>query len=93
MVIEIIHIKNSRELELMKEACVIAARALQLGGKAVCPGVTTAEIDREIRRYIGQGQTLLSVVRRFPGAACISINGIIHGIPDKQSLKKATFKH
>ena len=91
MVIEIIHIKNSRELELMKEACVIAARALQLGGKAVCPGVTTAEIDREIRRYIESQGARPSFLwyGGFPGSACISINGtVIHGIPDKTVIKE-----
>ena len=44
-----IAIKNSRELALMKEACVISARALKLAGEAVQPGVTTGEIDRVIR--------------------------------------------
>lgn len=47
-----IAIKNSRELALMKEACVISARALKLAGEAVEPGVTTGEIDRIIRKYI-----------------------------------------
>ena len=47
-----IAIKNSRELREMREACVISARALQLAGKAVEPGVTTAELDHLIRRFI-----------------------------------------
>ena len=47
-----IAIKNSRELAAMREACVLSARALQLGGEAVEPGVTTAEIDRIIRKYL-----------------------------------------
>ena len=41
-----IAIKNSRELRAMKEACIISARALQLAGKAIEPGVTTGEVDR-----------------------------------------------
>ena len=47
-----ISIKSSRDLKLMREACIISARALKLGGEAVQPGVTTGEIDRIIRKYI-----------------------------------------
>ena len=39
-------LKSSRELELMKEACIISAQALQVAGEAVKPGVTTYEIDK-----------------------------------------------
>ena len=38
-------LKSSRELELMKEACVISAQALQVAGEAVKPGITTYEIS------------------------------------------------
>ena len=56
-----IAIKNSRELALMKEACVISARALKLAGEAVQPGVTTGEIDRVIRGYIAVSYTHLAL--------------------------------
>ncbi|MCQ2448739.1 MAG: M24 family metallopeptidase, partial [Clostridia bacterium] len=36
----------------MKEACRISAGALQLIGKAIEPGVTTAELDRLAEAYI-----------------------------------------
>ena len=39
-------LKTGRELKIMKEACSISAGALEIAGKAVEPGVTTAEIDR-----------------------------------------------
>ena len=39
-------LKTGRELKIMKEACSISAGALEVAGKAVEPGVTTAEIDR-----------------------------------------------
>lgn len=32
-------LKSSRELELMKEACVISAQALQVAGEAVNPAL------------------------------------------------------
>ncbi len=85
-----IAIKNSRELALMKEACVISARALQLAGQAVEPGVTTAELDRIIRKYIESQGAKPSFLGYggFPASACISVNEtVIHGIPDKRVIK------
>ena len=45
-------LKTGRELKIMKEACSISAGALEVAGKAVEPGVTTAEIDRLAEEYI-----------------------------------------
>ena len=79
-----ITIKSSRDLKLMREACVISARALALGGKMVEPGVTTGQIDHAIRRYIesqGAKPNFLGY-GGFPASACISVNEtVIHGIP------------
>lgn len=91
MVIKIICIKNSRELKLMKEACIISARALEVAGKAVAPGVTTAEIDREVRKFIESQGAKPSFLGYggFPGSACISVNGtVIHGIPGNLVIKE-----
>lgn len=85
-----IAIKNSRELAAMREACIISARALKLGGEAVEPGVTTAEIDRLIRKYIESQGAKPSFLNYggFPASACISVNEtVIHGIPDKRVIK------
>lgn len=85
-----IAIKNSRELRAMKEACVVSARALQLAGKAIEPGVTTGEVDRIVRHYIeSQGATPSFLgYGGFPASACISINDqVIHGIPGKRVIK------
>ena len=86
-----ISIKSSRDLALMREACVISARALRLGGEAVQPGVTTGEIDRIIRQYIestGAKPNFLNY-GGFPASACISVNEtVIHGIPGKRVIKE-----
>ena len=85
-----ISIKNSRELSMMREACIISARALKLAGEAVEPGVTTGEIDRLIRRYIeSQGATPSFLgYGGYPASACISVNEtVIHGIPDGRVIK------
>lgn len=84
-------IKTSRELQAMRLATRISARALKLAGEAVEPGVTTGEIDRLIRRYIeGEGATPSFLgYGGFPASACISVNQVvIHGIPDHKTKLK-----
>ena len=86
-----ISIKSSRDLALMREACVISARALKLGGEAVQPGVTTGEIDRIIRQYIesmGAKPSFLGY-QDYPASACISVNDVvIHGIPGNRIIRE-----
>lgn len=85
-------IKSDRELELMREACIISAEALREAGKAVQPGITTAEIDRIAADYIvkhGAKPAFLHY-NGFPAATCVSINDeVIHGIPTPERVIKA----
>lgn len=77
-------LKTSRELSIMKEACRISAGALQLIGKSIEPGITTAELDKMAEKYIiSQGaKPNFKGLYGFPATACISINNeVIHGIP------------
>lgn len=84
-------LKTSRELALMKEACVISAGALKAAGEAVEPGVSTAQIDKIAYDYIikhGAQPNFLNY-NGFPATACISINEeVIHGIPSKTRIIK-----
>ena len=75
----------------MREACRISARALALGGSLVRPGITTGEIDREIRRYIESEGATPSFLNYggFPASACISVNQtVIHGIPGHTVIRE-----
>jgi len=84
-----ITLKTGRELKLMREAGRISANALRLAGQAVEPGVSTAEIDRIVRKYIeGEGaKPNFLGYGGFPGSACISVNDtVIHGIPSKDII-------
>ncbi len=79
-------LKTSRELGVMKEACSIAAGALQTVGNAVEAGITTAELDALAEKYIRSrgGEPNFKNYHGFPATACISINNeVIHGIPSK----------
>ena len=84
-------LKTGRELEIMKEACRISAGALQLIGKAIEPGVTTAELDRMAEKYIlSQGaKPNFKNYQGYPATACISVNHeVIHGIPSSKRVIK-----
>ncbi len=85
-------LKTGRELKIMREACRISAGALQIAGKAVEPGVSTAEIDRLAEEYIRSqgGEPNFKNYEGYPATACISINNeVIHGIPNKNRKLKA----
>lgn len=77
-------LKTVRELSIMREACRISATALEIVGKAIEPGVTTAELDRIAEKYIRSEGAIPNFknYNGFPASACISINNeVIHGIP------------
>ena len=85
-------LKTTRELSLMKEACVIAAGALKAAGEAVEPGVSTEEINRIAHNFIVKSGAIPTFkgYNGYPAAACISINDeVIHGIPSKKRIIKA----
>jgi len=91
-VINMIVLKTTRELTLMREACRISAGALRVAGAAIEPGITTAEIDKIAYDYIisqGAKPNFLNY-EGYPATACISINDeVIHGIPSKKRVIKA----
>ena len=85
-------LKTTRELSLMKEACVIAAGALKAAGEAVEPGVSTDEINRIAHNFIIKSGAIPTFkgYNGYPAATCISINDeVIHGIPSKSRIIKA----
>jgi len=80
-------LKTERELSIMREACRISAKALQLVGNAVEPGVTTGELDRLAEKYIRSEGAVPNFLHYngYPATACISINNeVIHGIPNNK---------
>ncbi len=72
-------------------ASQIAARALAEVGKAIVPGVTTAELDRIGHEYMIDHHAYPSTLgyRGFPKSLCTSVNEVIcHGIPDSTVLRE-----
>ncbi len=84
-------IKSPREIEIMRQAGKITAAARTLAREMVAPGVTTAQIDREVRRFIeksGAAPTFLGY-GGFPASVCLSVNDeVIHGIPGRRVIRE-----
>jgi len=79
-------IKTPAEIEQMREAGAIAARALRLAGEAVEPGISTLEINAVAEAAIRDAGALPTFLgyQGFPASICASINSeVVHGIPSK----------
>ena len=88
---EMISIKSPAEIEKMRAAGRLTAQARKLAGSMVRPGVSTLEIDREVRKFIESHGAKPSFLGYggFPASTCISVNEVvIHGIPDHRKLKE-----
>jgi len=76
--------KSASELETMREAGRISARALRLVGEAIAPGVTTAELDDLAESTIREAGAVPAFkgYHGFPATLCTSLNHqVVHGIP------------
>ena len=88
---DLISLKSPHEIELMRRAGRITAQARALAGSLVRPGVSTLEIDTEVRKFIESQGAKPSFLGYggFPGSACVSVNEVvIHGIPSKHIVLK-----
>ncbi|CAB4628018.1 unannotated protein [freshwater metagenome] len=85
------HTKNSEQIEKIRAAGTIAARAIALVGENAKPGVTTDELDKIAHDYIVSQGAYPSTLgyRGFPKSSCTSLNEVIcHGIPDNTELQE-----
>lgn len=79
------HTKSAEQVEKIRAAGKIAARAILLVGESAKPGVTTDELDKIAHEYIISQGAYPSTLgyRGFPKSCCTSLNEVIcHGIPD-----------
>ena len=80
----LVQLKTPAELDLMREAGLVVARALDAAVRAVQPGITTAELDAIAEREIRAAGAVPSFkgYHGYPAAICASVNDeIVHGIP------------
>lgn len=83
-------VQTPETIEKMRVAGRIAANALAEAGRAVAPGVTTAELDRIAHEYMIDHGAYPSTLgyKGFPKSCCTSLNEVIcHGIPDSTVIE------
>lgn len=84
------NVKTADEIAIMKKAGRIVYDTLELARGLVCVGITTAELNDEIEKYILSCEAIPSFknYNGFPAASCISVNEqVVHGIPGKRKLR------
>ncbi|MBO4800689.1 MAG: type I methionyl aminopeptidase [Bacteroidaceae bacterium] len=89
-----IFLKTEEEIELMRAANLLVAKTLAEVGKAVRPGVSTAQLDRLAEEFIrdhGAEPTFKGFPNPyggpFPGSICTSVNDVVvHGVPSEDTI-------
>jgi methionyl aminopeptidase len=87
----LIIIKTAADIEAMKEAGRVSAKALRKTGELVRPGVSTATLDKFAENLIRMegGRPAFKGYNGFKGSICASINDqIVHGIPGNDIILK-----
>lgn len=81
--------KSERELDLMREAGIIAFEAQELLKAAIKPGVSTKHLDKIAHDFIlSKGATPAFLgYNGFSGSICASVNEVlVHGIPSSDVI-------
>ncbi|MEV2523032.1 type I methionyl aminopeptidase [Paenibacillus larvae] len=84
-----IRCKSEVELKLMREAGRIVADTHRLLEEAICPNITTKELDQIAEDFIRSQGAIPSFkgYNGFPGSICASVNDeLVHGIPGERKL-------
>ncbi len=84
-------LKSRDEIEVMRRAGRVVARTLDLVGRVIKPGMTTAELDALIEEFIRSEGAIpgFKNYQGYPGSACVSIDDeVVHGIPGKRVIKE-----
>jgi len=88
---KIISIKSAREISVMSESCLLAAKTLKFIEPHIKVGVTTEELNQLCHEFIVEHGAYPSPLNYhgFPKSICTSVNEVIcHGIPNpKVKLK------
>ena len=86
-----IKIKNSEEIEIMRESALVVSRTLGILAKEVKPGVTTLFLDKIAEEYIRSQGAIPGFLGLydFPNTLCMSPNAqVVHGIPNNNPLQE-----
>ena len=84
-----IEYKTRGELQAMRAAGLILARALDAARTAIAPGVTTSDLDAVVDAVFTEAGAVSNFrgYHGYPAAICASVNDeIVHGIPSKERI-------
>ena len=84
-----IYLKSPEQIEGMKKAGALSARALRMTGEMVRPGISTLELDEYCETIIRMGGGIpgFKGYGGFPGTICASVNEqVVHGIPSADQI-------
>ncbi|MEO7868630.1 MAG: type I methionyl aminopeptidase [Candidatus Eisenbacteria bacterium] len=86
-----VYTRSREEIESIRAAAQIVAMTLREVGKAVRPGVTTAELDQLAEAFIRDhgARPAFKGYRGFPASICPSVNEeVVHGLPGPRELRE-----
>jgi methionyl aminopeptidase len=84
-----VYLRDRREIEVIRVAAQLVARTLDMLGREIRPGVTTAALDRLAETFIRDhgGRPAFKGYRGFPATICPSVNEeVVHAIPGRRRL-------
>jgi methionyl aminopeptidase len=94
----VIKLKSPREIDLMREAGRVVAKALDQVRRMAVPGVSTADMDEAVTAIFREHQAIPLFLGYpsstkgkppFPAVICASVNEqVVHGIPNRRPLRE-----
>jgi methionyl aminopeptidase len=85
-----VYLRNRSEIDAIRAAAQLVARTLDMLGKELRPGITTADLDGKAESFIRDhgGRPAFKGYRGFPASICPSVNEeVVHGIPGPRALQ------
>jgi len=86
-----VYTRSREEIEKLRESAQLVAKTLRELGRAVRPGITTAELDRLAESFIRDhgARPAFKGYRGFPASICSSVNEeVVHGMPGPRELRE-----
>lgn len=83
--------KTESEIQKIHQSSLIVSNTLAEVGRAIAPGISTAELDKIAESFIIScgAKPAFKGYRGFPGTLCVSVNEqVVHGMPGQYKLKE-----
>jgi methionyl aminopeptidase len=84
-------LKSAAEIAAMREAGRLTAELMQALGRAVAPGISTADLDKLAKDFVARHKAVPTFLgyHGYPACICASVNEqVVHGIPGPRKLRE-----